>query len=304
LTADEGTNTLIAMAEPRVLAQVESLLKTLDVRQPQVMLEVMMVSLTDAQTLDLGVELDKLITVADTKIRLSSLFGLSNRGSNGEPGFGVGSGFTGTVLDPGDFSAVVRALQTINKGRSLSMPKLLVTNNQQATIDSTLDQPYASTNASNTVTTTSYGGSQQAGTQVTLKPQISQGDQLLLDYSVSLSAFVGASASANLPPPRQQNKVQSSASLPDGYTVVVGGIDLSSEGKGTSQVPGIGDIPILGEAFKSRKNTASHSRFYVFIRANVMRSQGFEDLKYASDVASRASGVDDGWPELEPRVIR
>jgi len=42
----------------------------------------------------------------------------------------------------------------------------------------------------------------------------------------------------------------------------------------------------------------------VFIRANVMRSQGFEDLKYASDVASRASGVDDGWPELEPRVIR
>jgi len=154
------------------------------------------------------------------------------------------------------------------------------------------------------VTTTSYGGSLDAGTQVTLKPQIGQGDQLTLDYSVALSAFTGAAASANLPPPKQQNKVQSVATLPDGYTVVVGGIELASDAQGTSQIPGIGNIPVLGEAFKSRNKTSTHSRFYIFIRATILRARDLQDLKYLSDVAAGQAGIDDGFPVVEPRVMR
>jgi general secretion pathway protein D len=217
---------------------------------------------------------------------------------------GDGPGLTGLILSPGDFSIVLRALQTINKGRSLSMPRLLASNNQQATLDSVLTQPYANTNASNTVTTTSYGGAQDAGTQVTLKPQIGAGDHLNLEYSVSLSAFVGAPASENLPPPKQQNKVQSAASLPDGYTVAVGGIELSSDGQGTSQIPGLGSIPVLGEAFKNRSRNASRSRFYVFIRASILRNETYEDLKYASDMTAQQMGVDDGFPVVEPLVLK
>jgi general secretion pathway protein D len=303
-TTDEGTNTLIAIGEPRVLAQVEALLASLDVRQPQVELEVLIVSLSDSQTLDLGLELEKLITAGDTRIRLSSLFGLGSRGPGGDRTVGDGLGLTGLVLNPGDFSIVLRALQTINKGRSLSMPRLLVANNEQAVLDSVLTQPYASTNASNTVTTTSFGGASDAGTQVTLKPQIAAGDHLNLDYSVSLSAFVGSAASPNLPPPRQQNKVQSAASLPDGHTVALGGIELVTDGQGTSQVPGLGSIPILGEVFKNRSKTASRSRFFVFVRANILRHSGYEDLKYLSGVAASQAGIGDGFPEVEPQIIR
>jgi type IV pilus assembly protein PilQ len=184
------------------------------------------------------------------------------------------------------------------------MPKLLVTNNQQATLDSVLEQPFASTNASNTVTTTSFGGTKPAGTQITLKPQIAEGDHLLLDYNISLSAFVGAAANASLPPPRQENKVQSAATLPDGHTVVVGGIELNTEGKAVNQVPGLAQIPLLGELFKNRSNTNSRNRFYIFIRANILRHRSFEDLKYLSEVAAGHAAVDDGWPVVEPRVIR
>ena len=60
LTADEATNTLIAVGEPRVLAQLETLLPTLDVRQPQVMIEAVLVSLSDSQTRQRGVELEKI----------------------------------------------------------------------------------------------------------------------------------------------------------------------------------------------------------------------------------------------------
>ncbi|MBL8764391.1 MAG: hypothetical protein JNM07_09000 [Phycisphaerae bacterium] len=305
LTADEGTNTLIALGEPRRLAQIEALLKTLDVRQPQVMLDVLMVTLTDSQSLNLGAELEKLQTTGDVRVRLSSMFGLGARGAGGDnDGPSSASGFTGVVLSPGDFSIVLRALQTLSDGRSLSMPKLLVGNNQSATLDSVVQQPYASVNASNTVSTTSFGGTQDAGTVITIKPQIAEGDHLALTYTVSLSSFLGASASANLPPPRQQNRVQSVATIPDGHTVVVGGIELENTSRSTSQIPLVGDVPLLGELFKTRSNTDNHSRFYVFIRASVLRNRSFDDLKHLSRVESDRAGVDDDWPRVQPRVMR
>jgi len=304
LTIDEGTNTLIAVGEPRLLSQIESLLRTLDVRQPQVMLEVLMVTLTDSQSRDLGVELEKLRISDDLFIRLSSLFGLGVRNAAGDRSAGDASGFTGVVLSPGDFSVVIRALESLNKGRSASMPKLLVGNNQQASLDSVVQQPYASVNATNTISTTSFGGTQDAGTVVTIRPQIAEGDHLVLEYSVSLSAFLGAATSPTLPPAKQQNRVQSAATIPDGSTVVVGGIDLESESTTTSQVPLLGDIPLLGEAFKNRNTSNSRSRFFVFIRANVLRGRGFEDLRYLSTHDMEAARVPDGWPEVEPRIIR
>jgi general secretion pathway protein D len=303
LTSDEGTNTLIAVGEPRLLAQVESLLEALDVRQPQVMLEVLMVTLTESQSRDLGVELRGMFEAGTTTFSLASLFGLGSPSLTGAGSGSQGAGFTGLAIDPGDFAALLRALETINDGRSLSMPRLLVSNNQEASLDSVLQQPFASVNASQTISTTSFGGTQDAGTTVSITPQIAEGDHLLLEYSVSLSSFQG-SGSDILPPPRQQNQVSSAATIPDGYTVVVGGIDIEDRSKGVSQVPLLGDIPLLGEAFKSRRRTSSRSRFYIFIRANILRHRGFEDLKYLSDGQVEAAGLDDGWPKVEVRIIR
>lgn len=311
LTSDEATNTLIAVgggdgSGAHLLAQLEQLLPTLDVRQPQVMLEALLISLSDSDSLTLGVELEKLQFSGDTLIRLSSLFGLSSAsgsGSSATRSVGDGAGFTGVVLNPGDFSIVFRALQTINRGRSLSQPKLLVNNNQQATFNSVLQQPFASTNASSTVSTTSFGGTQDAGTTISVKPQIAEGDHLVLNYSVSLSSFVGAAANANLPPPRQQNAVQSTATIPDGYTVVVGGLELTTSGEGVSQVPILGSIPLIGEAFKNRSNSSGRQRFYVFLRATVLRQSNLEDLKYLSDIDASAAGVPSDWPSVEPLII-
>ncbi len=304
LSSDEGTNTLIAVGEPRLLAQVESLLVSLDVRQPQVMLEVLIVTLTESQTLDLGVELEYLRIDGETKSRIASLFGLSQRGTDGNPSTGSATGLSGVVINPGDFSVVLRALETMNNGRAFSMPRLLVGNNQQASLDSVVQQPFASVNASNTVSTTSFGGTQDAGTTVTIKPQIAEGDHLVLDYSVSLSSFLGAASQPTLPPARQQNRVSSAATIPDGFTVVVGGIELEDKGKTVSQVPLIGRVPIIGEAFKSRGKNSSRTRFYVFIRANILRGRGFEDLKYISTQDIAKAGLDPGWPTSKPRVIR
>jgi general secretion pathway protein D len=305
LTADPATNAIIAIGEVQELDRLARLIEDLDVRRPQVLLEVLIVSLSESDSLDLGVEMEKLILgPGDTIAKLSSLFGLSSTGAASGGIADRSSGGSAIVLSPGDFSVVLKALQSINRGRSLSMPKVLVASNEQATINSVLETPYTTINASDTVATTSYGGSSNAGTEVSVTPQIAEGDHLRLEYQVSLSAFVGEAADPSVPPPRQQNSINSIATIPDGFTIAVGGIELLTEGEAETRIPLISDLPLLGEAFKNRSRSSSRSRFYVFIRPTILRDRSFEDLKYLSDLDAADTGVDDGWPVQEPRLIR
>lgn len=308
LTVDEGMNALIAVGDPRFLAQAEELLKTLDVRQPQVMIEVMLVSLTDGQSRQLGIELEKFGSLDGSAVRLTSLFSTaSGAAGGGGPSGTPGSGFTGSVLNAGDFNAVVRAFESINNGRSASMPQILVTNNQEASFNSTAQQPTSTVSRDATATTTTgFGGFQDAGTKISVKPQIADGDQLVLTYKIELSSFTGSPTSPGLPSPRQQNNVNSVAMIPDGHAVVVGGLEFTTDTEDESRVPFIADIPVLGELFKSRSKTQNRTRFFVFIRANVMRDSGYEDLKYVSGKALDQNGVDvdDGWPKVLPRVMK
>ncbi len=302
LTADESTNTLIAIAEARVLRQLEDLLVLLDVRQPQVMLEVLLVSVTDTEAINLGIELEKLGTIDGGTYKLASLFGLSSSGSGGRT-VGDSTGLTGAVLKPGEFSAVVRALQAVNLGRSVSTPNVLVSNNEQATFSSVLSQPFVRTDTTTNTATSSFGGSDSAGTTISVRPQIAQGDHLVLTYSINLSSFVGTPAAAGLPPPKQQTNVNSVATIPDGHIIAVGGLDLVSDSKSTSQVPLLGDIPLVGELFKSRSRGSSRNKFFAFIRASVLRSETFDDLRFQSLQAADAASVPPDWPSVEPMLI-
>lgn len=304
LTADDATNTLIAVGEPRLLSQVENLVKTLDVRQPQVMLEVTLLSLTESEALSLGVELERIGSLGNATVKLSSLFGLSTGGAAART-VGDAAGFTGAVLNPGEFSVIVRALQTLGNGRSASIPRILVANNKTANFSSTLQQPFRTIlNSANSTTTSGFGGSEDAGTTIAVTPNIGQGDHLTLNYKIALSSFVGTSSDPSLPPPKQQNKVDSEATIPDGHIVVVGGLDLTSDSKSTTQVPILGNIPLVGELFMTRNNTLSRSRFYVFIKASVLRSSTFEDLKFVSNRETAKLGISDGLPKVEPRVFK
>lgn len=303
LAADTATNKILAVGEPRILDQLDELIERLDARQPQVMLEVIAVSFNEGTSRDLGVELQKLEQNGLTQVALSSVFGLFGGAPTGLDSVG-GSGLTGLVLSPGDFSVLLRALRSVNEGRTFNRPQVLVNNNEEATFDSVLQQPFISTNASDTVATTSFGGTQDAGTTITVKPTIAEGDHLVLDYRVSLSEFLGDAASPSLPPPRQQNTLASIVTIPDGHTVILGGMEVETEGEAASGVPWLSELPLFGWLFESRSTTKTKTRFFVFLRASVMRHGRFEDLKYRSDHERDAATLPSGWPTLEPRIIR
>lgn len=303
ITVDTVTNTIMAVGEPSMLAQLEALIQTLDRRQPQVMLDVSLVTLSNSEAFNFGVELQKRFEEGRTTVNLASLFGLASA-TNPLQG---GTGFSGTVIRVDDYQMVVRALETLSNGRSVSLPKILVANNAKSTLRSVQRQPFTSINASDTVATTSFGGTQDAGTTVTVKPQITEGDHLVLEYSVELSAFTGPPIQVQgggiIPPPSQQNTVDGTVTLPDGFTVVLGGLTSASEGRSNARVPGIGAIPILGALFGTTSDTDTSSRFFVFIRATILRDTAFEDLRNIGAADLTAAQVDDGIPDLQPRWI-
>jgi general secretion pathway protein D len=305
LAKDPGTNRILAIGPPRLLDELEHLVNELDVPHPQVLVEAMIVTLSDAKARDLAVELARIGESDGALWRLASLFGAGLPDASDvvlpEPG---GSGGAGVILDPGSFAGLLRALETVNRGRTLNVPKVLVDNNETAQLDSLLQQPFATSNTSTNLATISFGGTLDAGTSVEVTPQITDGDRLLVRYRVSLSTFVGDSSDPTLPPPRQETKLASQATVPDGFAVVVGGIEVEAETEAESRVPILGGIPVLGGLFKSQSKSKSKSRFYVFLRCSVLRSLDFEDLRYASAPLLSEAGVDDGLPVVEPRVIR
>ena len=286
ITLDEKTNTLIAKCEPNIIDQVAKIVSDLDVRQPQVMLEVFVVTLSENQALEVGAELQGEFQWGATSMNLSSLFGLGLTSATSGGTATPGTGFTGLAINPGDFSAILRALQTVGAAQASSKPAILVNNNEEATLKGVAEEPVSTTSQGDATSVTSFGGTEDAGTTLTITPQIAEGNHLILTYSVELSSFTGDATNleggGRLPPPKRTDKIDSVVTIPDGYTVVVGGLEDSSEKETVNKVPLLGDLPFIGEAFKSTNRSKVKNKLYVFIRATVLRDLSFQDLRYLS----------------------
>ncbi|MEK7415626.1 MAG: secretin N-terminal domain-containing protein [Planctomycetota bacterium] len=312
MSADMVTNKLIVMGDPRVLDQVQALLEQIDQRQPQVELEVILLTLSSSQNLDLGVELVSMIQQNQISGGISSLFGLSQ--ATGGPtmrSFGSGgpTGLGGILIQPGDFAGVLTALEKVTDARSIIRSRVVANNNAKSTIDGVVQQPLTSNNASSTVSTTSVTGTTDAGTQISITPQISVADYVTITYTISQSTFLGnALTTANgtvIPPAKRADNITSVATIPDGFVIGLGGLSNRSESHGESRIPLLGKIPLLGNLFKSSSDTSSDSRFFVFIRANVLRNDSFEDLRYLSGKRAREAELKEtDWPVLKPELMK
>lgn len=285
LTLDEQTNTIIAVATPQMHALIQQLIDEQDVRRPQVLVEATLVAVDISDGLDLGIELEQLDLGGDgTDHLLFSSFGLSTIDpTSGARSLIPGVGFNGVLIRPDQVPIIIRALATSGRARVVSMPKILVLDNDEGTLESVSEQPFTSVNASDTVATTSFAGFVKAGTQLRVTPHIAEGDHLELRYDLTVSSFAGGGGDGTTPPPRSSNTISSTVVVPDGHTVVVGGLILESESDTLSEVPLLGRIPILGMLFQSSSKAFSRTRLYAFIRPVILRDDQFEYLRYLSE---------------------
>jgi general secretion pathway protein D len=126
---------------------------------------------------------------------------------------------------------------------------------------------------------------------------------LQLEYEVALSSFTGQ-GSNGIPPPRQTNKVASRVTIPDGSTIVVGGLNRTEDGRTVNAIPILGELPLVGALFRSTTDTTRTATLFVFIRPVILRDDEFEDLRFLSERDARRAGTPDGAPASEPMLVR
>ncbi|MGB7158821.1 MAG: secretin N-terminal domain-containing protein, partial [Tepidisphaeraceae bacterium] len=304
VTADPNTNSIIVIAQPAVQQMYADLIKRLDERRPQVQIECTIVTLDTSNGFQLGVDAINIGGFNSYTTLLLSSFGISEVDPDtGDLAPVDGQGGTFALLSPSNVSVVMRALATSSRSRLVSAPQLLVNDNGKGTLKSVAQEPFAEILDTNTTQSrTGLGGQKEAGTTIEVEPHISEDDYLQLGYSIELSSFVGA-ARGDLPPPSQVNRVASNVTIPDGYTIVVGGLSVRNLRTTVDSIPILGQIPILKYLFSNTSKTATDTTLFVFIRPVILREDKFEDLKYLSATKREQAALPDDFPVSQPIAI-
>jgi general secretion pathway protein D len=200
---------------------------------------------------------------------------------------GQGQGF----YSDAHIQALLTAVQSKSYGRVLAKPKILVNDGQVGIIKTTDTINVPITGASTVSNGTVVAGSTtyqayNAGITLTIQPNIGEGDLLLLIVKLERSDFGAQSGSA--PPPSVASTVDTIVTVPNNKTIILGGMLKLNQSKGGSKVPLLGDIPIVGAAFRSTNDTVDDSKLYVFVKANILRPEAtLEGLSEIEKISER-----------------
>jgi general secretion pathway protein D len=301
VTADPNTNSIIVIAPPAVQQVYAELVGRLDQRRPQVQIECTLVTLDTSGNYSFGVDISKLGGSGTSSILTFSSFGIAKLDTETGQLMPVDArGGTFALIGPDVANIVLRALAQNSRSRLVSAPQLLVNDNGHGQLKSVSEQPFAEIlDTSSSQARTSLGGFAQAGTTINVEPHISDGDYMQLSYAVELSNFTGA-ARNGLPPPSQRNQVESTVTIPDGSTIVVGGLSLKNLTEAEDSIPIINRIPILKWIIGTRSSGTTETTLFVFIRPTILRDDQFKDLKYISDRRATAAGIEGSYPSSGP----
>ncbi len=300
---DPDNNQVVIRAPIKQHDELYKIIAKLDKRKQQVYIEAMIVAVND--------DTDFLLSV-DTQFL----------GPNGGLGTNFGNLATPTAFtDPRTVAAglggltaawikseyvpiIVNASQTDTDIRILSTPQLLVNDNQEAEIVSIEEQPFSSISQGDGGNVTGFEDFAEAGTTLRVTPSISKSGSLRLEYYIELSNFTATEGVNGSPPPRNTRRVEGSVSVPSDATIVLGGIVVEDIRDSVIKIPFLGDIPLVGEAFKRTSKKNNQSKLYIFLTPRIMTDPNFNDLKLFSEGPQREMKVDPLTPELEPAIIR
>ncbi len=323
IVPDENTFSLIVYASRKNQEWIGSLIKTLDKRRPQVLIDVTLVEVTRTDLFDLDLQLatkfPKLVT-GESMVDVVNLVGAVVSPFVGGTGEIFSSPFSGTArgfYSDAHIQALLTAMQTKSYGRVLAKPKILVNDGQTGTIQTTdttnvkIEQVIIPEEGTQRTTTsfTPY----QAGITLTITPNISEGDLLLLEVSLERSDF-GETPETGSPPDTTASNIDTTVTVPNNRTIILGGLVKLNQAKGGTKVPLLGDIPLLGGLFRSTSNSARDSKLYIFVKANILRPDetlaGLPELERISD-RNRAAFEEfeekfqklEDWPGIKPEPI-
>ncbi len=290
--ADEKQNQIIVKTRSILQPEFAKLIEKLDARRPQVYISAQIVAVTGSENFRLAFEQQWLAG----QFALNTNFGLGGIPSTGtiQDRKTVATnlpGLTAAIIRSDTVPLIITALQNNSDTRVLANPQLLVDDNEEATITSENVVPTQQTIDTDTGTTrTSVGESARAGTTLSVSPQISE-NGVKMGINVILSSFTGSPASPELPPPSQENEVDSQVTIPRDSTIVIGGLTSETIGNTVIKVPLLGDIPILGHLFRDQSKTTTKTTLYIFITPKIMSDPNSLDIRLLSQGPAREAKI-------------
>ena len=284
ITADKGRNALIIVAAPEDYSAVKGVIRQLDIRRRQVYVEAAIVELSLTKLKELGFEFQSVENPNGGVTPYGGTnFGNIGPAESGPAGLATLSGlaagvakgiltFNGTQYM--NLGALVTALQTQEGVNVLSTPHLLTTDNEKAEIVVGENIPFitgqSQTSGGNVLITVDR---KDVGITLRLTPRVSEGEFVKLDIYEEISALTNqAGFNQNTVGPVITKRYASTTVVAkDGETIVIGGLIQNSVDTTRSQVPYLGDIPILGRLFQYYNKQNDKTNLLIFITPTIVK---------------------------------
>ena len=300
IVADKRSNSLIIKDVPNQFGIIEEVISRLDVRTPQVMIEAEILETNTTVADQLGVNW------TGTWATLTGPVLNSNWPVNG-PLLDHSPGYIKTAgsMDMSGMGGTLTAILSDSNTKILARPKVLTLNNETARIELTAETAVASvttTASSEGTATTTSGSAERINTGITLDvtPQINKDGYITMHIEPTVIVpviskfFAGSGDDAKFVDP-QTRSAKTTVMVRDGETVVIGGLISKEDTYSFEKIPFLGDVPILGAAFRYKTADESDKELIIFITPHIVK-----EATYAlSDISEREQERPKGIREKE-----
>ena len=322
ILADKDMNALVIKASPSDMAEIEEVIRQLDIRRAQVLIESIVVEVQGNVGDDLGIQwaLGGFGDIPAVGTNFSNV-GLSTSQvlsaiANESTDISLGNGFTGGVGAEGDnftWGALIQALEAVTNSNLLSTPSIMTLDNQEAEIIVGQNVPFVtgSSTTSGDGTANPFQTIERQDIGVTLKvvPKITDGGVVMLDVEQEVESVSESSVSGATDIVTDKRTLKTSVLVDNGQTIVLGGLISDEVIEDVQKVPLLGDIPWFGELFKSTSISKAKRNLLVFLRPTIQRTredvaaitekkyEGLWEIKFNNYRAKQ--GITDSDEEIE-----
>jgi type IV pilus assembly protein PilQ len=302
LQVETRSNALVVTERPKRHEQIGAIIRSLDRATDQVMIETKFVEVTDRDVRNLGVNWTSLTgygigtegPLTSTAARVSSITqnpggGTTIQYEEGAIADSMGTSLRSAFYSPqivsatfsaDEFRFILSALETNNETRLVSNPTVVTLNNQEALISIGEQFPIPSYRYSEERGTFEVDGFEYKDIGIIMKvtPQVNNAGLITLKINPEVSSRAGTTSFGGAGgaeiPIIATRRTQTQVAIKDGFTLGLGGLIETTTENGRTKVPLLGDIPGLGEIFKSKAKTMNKRNLIVFITARILVPEG------------------------------
>ncbi len=264
---DPNTNSLIIVTNPENIQLIQSILDQLDKIPEQVMIETMIIEASLDSSSQFGVE---------WKYAQSKAFGNPAATGTVDNNFGLGNSTTPPQgfrysLTGGDLQVFLNALKSDTKFQVLSTPRIFTSNNEQAEINISQSVPYVVSSREDANGNLSYQYTfTDVGIVLNVTPHISANGTVTLEVDQTANDLQGyTDFNAPIINRREANTV---VSVQDGQSIILGGIIRNQVTSTVKKIPLLGDIPLLGQLFRSTSKGNNRTELMVFLTPHIVHN--------------------------------